>query len=414
MTNDFIGKMDKKKCICYITLLLFSSVISAQLTKGKMLTGKATGEQFGRNVKLSADGTVLAVGAPLNSEQGDQDGRIAVYKFDGTNWQMLGNQILPGTKDFRYGEIMELSGDGKKLVAASAFGGVSFYAFDGKDWIKSSQNIQMENPGDQVKSISITPDGGKIAVSYSCEKHWTVCIKLCYFDGNQWQQDGPDITPFPGERIYSLPVSLTADGQLMAVSNYSKDVKGLKNTGGVIFYNKENHQWVRHTSTFFGDAPNANLGSEVVVAKNGNWAIASATSIDPLDLNTGFVETYTMENNTWVKKIKTLKPEKPNCYFGHAVTISADGNLMALSMPYIRYSKPGYVKVYKNTLPGWSEIATITDTDGIETTSSPNNSTGWSIAMSEDGKTLAVGFPHNDENGDMSGKVIVYDLSTIR
>jgi hypothetical protein len=403
--------MKKKTCFSFLIAIMFPVSISAQSQKGTMLTGNTQNEQFGRNVKISTDGTVLAVGAPLNSEHGDQDGRIAVYKFDGNNWQMMGNEIWPGATDFRYGEIMELSGNGEKLVAASPFGGISFYTFDGRDWVRSSQVIHLENKNDQVNSISITPNAQKIAVAFDCEKHRTACIKIFNFEGEQWTQDGPDLIPCPNEKIYTLALSLSPDGQLLVVGNYSKDTKLLKNAGEVVFYTKEGNQWERNNKTFLGEALSANLGSGVAASKNGGIVIAASNSIDLLDRNTGFVETYEMDTNGWTKKNKTLKPDKQNSYFGHSISLSADGTVMALSMPYLGFGKPGFVKIYKNALSGWKETAVIYDANGIETTSSPNNSTGWSIALSSDGKTLAVGFPHNDENGDMSGKVVVYDLT---
>lgn len=175
---------------------------------------------------------------------------------------------------------------------------------------------------------------------------------------------------------------------------------------------KEENQWKQNAKSFIGNAPDAHLGSAVQVANNGNWVIAAGNSIDLL--NAGFIETYEIIYNTWIKKLNPLKPDRQNGYFGHAISLSADGNRMALSMPYQGFSKPGYVKVYKRTLSDWKEILKIIDVDGIETTSLPNNSTGWSIALSSDGNTLAIGFPHNDENGDMSGKVVVYDLTNLK
>lgn len=405
--------MNSKNILGILVSLLLPNCIFAQSLKGTMLTGKVQEEQFGRTVKISADGNTLAIAAPLNSETGDRNGRITMYKFDGYNWQMMGNEILPGAKDFRYGEMMELSEDGQKIIIASPFGGVSFYGFDGKGWTKSPQAIHLENQNDQIQSISITPDAGKMAVSFDCQKHRTVCIKLFNFDGKQWLQDGVDLIPYPDEKIYGLALSLSANGKLLVVGNYSKDTKELKNAGEVIFYSKEGNQWKRNNKSFFGDAANAHLGSAVAVAKNGNLTIAAANSID-LNRNTGFVETYKMNDNTWVKQTDPLKPEKQNSYFGHSISISADGNTMALSMPYLAYGKPGYVKVYRNKSLGWQEIAMITDADGVEKTSPANNTVGWSIALSSDGKTLVIGFPHNDENGDMSGKVIVYDLTNLK
>jgi hypothetical protein len=405
--------LSMNKIFSIIILFQVSVFTNAQIPQQTILTGKTSKEQFGRNVKISADGKILAVGAPLSSEHGDKAGRIVLYKSFNNSWLQMGNEILPGEKDFRYGEMMELSDDGKKIIVASPFGGISFYTLDSQSWGKSPQTIQLENNYDQIMSLSITPDAQNLAVSFDCVKHKTVCIKLFTLNGKQWVQDGADIVPYPDEKIYSLSLSLSADGRFLVAGNYSKDVNTQKNAGEVIIYNKKDNQWLQDKQYFRGEASNANLGSSVVISKNGNWIIAASNSMDLFNQVAGFAETYEKINNRWVKDFKPLKPEKQNSYFSYSISISADGDILALSMPYIGYGKPGYVKVYKNTLSGWKEIAKIIDINGIETTSSPNNSTGWSIALSADGTTLAVGFPHNDENGDMSGKVVVYDLSNI-
>ncbi|MBN8650591.1 MAG: FG-GAP repeat protein [Cytophagales bacterium] len=405
--------MNKFTYILFIAIVVIPTCTAAQMRKGNMLPGKVSTEQFGRNVKISADGTVLAVAAPFNSEHGDENGRIAVFEFDGNNWQMMGNEILPGAKDFFYGEMMELSADGKKLVVASPFGCVSIYDFDGKDWVKSPYKVQLENPTDLIQSISITPDARKMAVSFDCQKHRTVCINLFDFNGIQWLQDGLDLTPSPGEKIYSLSLSLSSNGQVLVAGNHSKDTKELNNAGEVLFYSQEGNQWKQNIKSFFGNASSPNLGSVVQIAKNGDWVIAAGNSVDLLNADAGFVETYEITDHTKLKKLNPLKPESRKSYFGHAIAISADGSRMALSMPYEGYGKPGYVKVYKRALQEWKEVSKIIDVDGVETTALPNNSTGWSIALSADGNTLAVGFPHNDENGDMSGKVVVYDLTSL-
>lgn len=404
--------MKKSIFILFLTAVTIPVHTLAQRLKGTMLVGKVSNEQFGRNVKISGDGTVLAVGAPFNSEHGEKLGRIAVYKFDNNHWEMMGYEILPGVKDFEYGEMMELSEDGKKIIAASPFGGISSYVYDGKGWIKLPQTIQLENKDDQIKSMSITPDAGTMAVAYFSEKYRTVCLRFFNFDGDQWMQDGVDLRPRSDEKIYNFALSLSTDGQLLVVGNYSRDIKEKQNAGEVIFYRKDGNQWVLNGRSFFGDAPNSNLGSAVAVSKD--LVIASSSSIDLLDRNTGFVETYEFIGDTWVKQIKSLRPEKQHSYFGHAIAISADGNTMALSMPYLGFGKPGYVQVYEKTATSWKQIAEITDVEGIETTSTPNNTTGWSIALSSDGQSLAIGFPHNDENGDMSGKVLVYDLTYLK
>lgn len=396
---------------CMLLSAVLASAVSAQPMRGSMLTGIVNEEQFGRNVKLSADGSILAVGAPFNSKYGDRVGRVAVYKFDGSNWQMMGNEIWPGKKDFSFGEMMELSADGKKLIVATPFGGVSFYDFDGKDWIKAPQVIQLENNNDQIDALAITPDAKKIAFSFDCAKHRTLCINAFYFDGQQWLQDGGDIIPSPDEHIYSLALSFSADGQTLVVGNKSKDSKQHKNAGEVLIYSKEADKWVEQSTKFSGDLPNGKLGGQVLLSTASNTIVASSSSMDILEQNAGFVETYTQSVKEWMRNVPTIKPTRSNSYFAYAISLSADGTVLALSAPYIGFGKPGYVKVFKIKASGWQEIVMITDKAGVEISTPANNTVGWSIALSSDSKTLAIGFPHNDENGDMSGKVVVYDLS---
>jgi hypothetical protein len=126
------------------------------------------------------------------------------------------------------------------------------------------------------------------------------------------------------------------------------------------------------------------------------------------------VETYRMQEGKWVKLQPTLRPEKPHSYFGCAISISASGDWLAISMPYTGFGKPGLVRLYSLNMDQWKEMAIFRDIDGVETTRPANNTTGWSIALSADGTTLAIGFPHNDENGELSGKVMVYNLTSLQ
>ncbi len=390
--------------------LLFSLEMEAQIQKGMVLIGKVPGEQFGRNIKLSADGTVLAVAAPFNSEYGDKLGRIEVYKLDGNNWSRMGKEILAGPGDFNYGEHMELSKDGRILVVGAPFQSINIYSFSNDSWVKSDKSIQLENENDMLRAVTMSSDMQRIAVAFESSAYKKCCIKIFKVKEEQWIQEGDAIFPAPLQRIHGLSLSLSKDGNLLAVGNYSKDTMRMRNTGEVIFYKKEDNKWIQQKDRIVGEAQDANLGNGVVLSDLGTIIVVSSNSMDLFQRNTGFVETYEFFGSAWRRKSSALRPSTPNSYFGHAISLSGDGSLLALSTPYLGYGKPGYVKVYQRADSGWKEVASIIDKDGVEKTSSPNNSTGWSIAISSDGRTLAIGFPHNDENGDMSGKVVVYNL----
>lgn len=395
-------------------IFFFSETILAQRIKGEVLLGKTVEEQFGRNVKLSNDGNTMAIAAPLNSDFSDQNGRITVYKYLNNKWEQIGNDIFPSGNGYKFGEIMELSSDGNTLIVPSSFQKINFYTFNGIAWEKSKKNITLENEYDYIKAISITNDLKKIAVTYDNSKLYSNCIKIFKHDTNGWMQEGTTILPESSKKSFGNAISLSSEGNFIVVGNSFANSNGLKYNGEITIYKLIYNNWVKTESSFTGRLAEDSLGSSLVVSNDGKTIIASSNdSDDILNKNAGYVEIYELINNNWVKNKQIIKPEMQNPFFGHSLALSHDGNVLALSLPYLGFKKPGYVKVYKKTNNNWLEFATITDVNGVETTSFPNNSTGWSIDISSDGKTLAIGFPHNDENGDMSGKVIVYDLNNL-
>ena len=97
--------------------------------------------------------------------------------------------------------------------------------------------------------------------------------------------------------------------------------------------------------------------------------------------------------------------EAEDDYFGYSVDISSDGKTLAIGAPG---GNEGYVRVYHLESNGltssWTQIGQdiIGEADGDEF--------GYSISLSNDGKSLAVGAQSNDGNGVDSGHVRVYRM----
>ena len=68
----------------------------------------------------------------------------------------------------------------------------------------------------------------------------------------------------------------------------------------------------------------------------------------------------------------------------------------------------GHVRVYRRTDAdsklGWMQLGD--DIDG----EAAGDWSGWSVSLSADGMTVAVGSPFNGDNGDYSGNVRVFVL----
>mmetsp|Transcript_41790 Transcript_41790/g.76367 ORF Transcript_41790/g.76367 Transcript_41790/m.76367 type:complete len:168 (+) Transcript_41790:813-1316(+) len=91
--------------------------------------------------------------------------------------------------------------------------------------------------------------------------------------------------------------------------------------------------------------------------------------------------------------------------FGFSISISVDGKIIAIGDPWNNANgvKSGKVKVY-----GWDEAALDYKQLGQSISGELFEKLGETVALSGDGKTLAIGAMDNNDNGAKSGQVNVY------
>lgn len=89
---------------------------------GDPIRGEAIGDYFGHSVALSANGDIVAIGARQSfgaaHDAGDNSGHVRVYKWNGNNWDKLGD--IDGEAGDESGFSVSLSSDGS-TVAIGAF-----------------------------------------------------------------------------------------------------------------------------------------------------------------------------------------------------------------------------------------------------------------------------------------------------
>jgi hypothetical protein len=92
--------------------------------------------------------------------------------------------------------------------------------------------------------------------------------------------------------------------------------------------------------------------------------------------------------------------------FGSSVSLSDDGKTLAVGVrgADVNGAASGHVKVYQmdGSVSGWMQLG-----DDINGEAAYDNS-GWSVSLSADGNTVAIGSPNNGDNGDASGHVRVF------
>ena len=144
-------------------------------------------------------------------------------------------------------------------------------------------------------------------------------------------------------------------------------------------------------------AVGARAESSAAAGVNGNQTDASA-------LSAGAVYVFARAGDRWVQQAY-LKASNPgiNDQFGHLVALSADGNVLAVSAPFEdsratgidgdqadnSVSQSGAVYVFARTGASWSQQAYLKASNTGE--AEDGDQFGFSLALSDDGQTLAAG-----------------------
>ena len=84
---------------------------------GQDIDGEAGGDESGTSVSLSADGTIVAIGAYSNR---NSRGHTRIYQFSNENWNQLGTDIDGEKVGDKSGYSVSLSADGT-IVAIGAY-----------------------------------------------------------------------------------------------------------------------------------------------------------------------------------------------------------------------------------------------------------------------------------------------------
>ena len=112
--------------------------------------------------------------------------------------------------------------------------------------------------------------------------------------------------------------------------------------------------------------------------------------------------------SSWKQLGQDITGDADGDQFGISVSLSDDGKTLAVGA----YKNDGYgensghVRVYRmdDSSTSWTQVGE--DIDGEASV----DDSGWSVSLSADGTTVAIGAYGNDDNGDMSGHVRVFSV----
>ncbi|MFG1489702.1 FG-GAP repeat protein, partial [Oceanospirillum sp. HFRX-1_2] len=377
-------------------------------------------DEFGFALSLSGDGNTLAVGARfedsnatgINGNHSDNSagdsGAVYVFTRSGVTWSQEAyiKASNTGAKD-EFGSALSLSGDGNTLAVGARYEDSNATGIDG-------------NQGDN----SLTTDAGAVYVFTRSGANWSqeAYIKASY-------------TRRLGAENFGEAVSLSADGNTLAVGAPNEDssasgINGVESSspipdsfdsGAVYVFTRSDTGWTQQVYIKASNRESSdNFGSAVSLSENGDTLAvgafregSNATGIngdqdDNSASSSGAVYVFTRSGSDWSKQayIKASNTDAED-RFGHAVSLSADGNTLVVGATgessnakgingdetdnsvtglYAAY-RAGAVYRFKRSEAGWVQQSYIKASN----TGHDSAGLGTSVSLSEDGSVLAVG-----------------------
>jgi len=293
------------------------------------------------------------------------------------------------------------------LVGASATWGELTTTQRGTD-------IDGEAEDDQSgQSVALSSDGSTLAIGApgndeNGSKSNSGLVRVYTWSGSAWTQRGSDIDGEAAFDYSGTSVALSSDGSTLAIGAEFNDGNGSNSdVGHVRVYTWSGSAWTQRGTDIDGEAAGDQSGASVALSSDGSTLAIGAYDNDGNGSSSGHVRVYTWSGSAWTQRGTDIDGEAAGDESGRSVALSSDGSTLAIGAPYNdeNGSNSGHVRVYTWSGSAWTQRGTDINGEAAEDYS------GWSVALSSDGSTLAIGAHQNDQTGNASGHVRVYTWS---
>lgn len=384
-------------CLFFLAITI---ITNSQTQLGIDIDGETAGDHAGRSVSTNINGSIVAIGAEGNDDNGGFSGHVRVYQNQGRNWIQLGQDIDGEEISDQSGWSVSLNDDGTILaigapfndIFAGSLGQVRIFKFEISAWTQIGQAIQGQGNGDTFGwSVSLNSDGTRVAVGAPANDTNggnSGSAQIFEINGNNWTQVGGILN---GQNEFvrfgeSLEINGSGDRIIVGSLQYAQ------------VYQNQGGNWVQLGQDLDGGGTFANFGSTVSISANGN--IISVKAFEASNESSVFF--YELQGGTWVQKGLPIEAIGLGNDFGNSISLNGNGLLTAIGSP-----DANTVQIFQNQNGSWVQIGLTLEGEAS------NDDFGNSISMSSNGQIIAVGAPFNDGNGNGSGHVRVYDISTL-
>jgi len=213
----------------------------------------------------------------------------------------------------------------------------------------------------------------------------------------QWTSQGSINGQAYGDNLgKSNSIAINATGETMAVGSSANSQLGTF-FGYAKVFDWNGSQWIQRGQTINGSAIFEGTGGSVDLTADGNTLVVSSPyGFNSLNWKVGLVRVFDWNGTQWIQRGNTIEgegnisPLLRNDAFGYDVSITPDGNFLAIGAPSNTKEAgvlqiQGHARVYKWDGQSWTQMGQDIDgTVGLE-------EFGGRLDISADGSMLVVG-----------------------
>ncbi len=249
------------------------TITGAWIQYGSSITNDQNGSGFGRFVSLSSDGSTIAIGAPLYSSNKNGIGQVRVYQYNHTDdkWSQLGNDFNSEEKT-TFNSHLSLSADGTVLAIGAEGQSKSacnsyIYSYDVRinEWTQRGNCLRSVSDPSRV-NVRLSGTGEVVAVA-SYDYAYVQIFKFHEAE-NLWYQQGSIIQS--DDVFFGRQLSLSSDGSVFAAAFRSIDPVQ------VFQFNSGTNEWERKGQLI---TSNRGVTFDIALSSNGSILVVTYENV---------------------------------------------------------------------------------------------------------------------------------------
>lgn len=373
------------------------SGLPANMTMGNYIYQPTTADVlFGSSVAVDDTATYMVVGAYGAKTSNIAAGAIFIYKrISGTWTQQARFSASDLAANDWFGFVVDISADGSTIAVGAPLddttggtnsGSVAIYTRSGEAWSLQQRILGTAASQQFGRSLSLSASGDMLLIG-TTRSSASACAQVYTRTNAVWTKQANLLPANSTSGLFGQYVNLSSDGSIAIVASPSDTVSGFSSAGSVIIFTRSGTSWTEvQTISSASPSANANFGASGVTISGDKQYIAvcdmyaTANSV----ANAGKVHIYSNIVGSWTLQASITPSDTSELQFGSSIAFNYDGSMIVVGRSANYGTLRGASYVFKRVGTSWNQSTKLLP--HLLTTNM-----GESVSMSQSSDYLVIG-----------------------